>query len=300
MTLTVRAAAKVNLALGVGGPRADGFHDLDTVYQAIGLYDDVTVADAASWGVEVRPVGEVDCAGVPLDDDNLAVRAGRLLADHHGVRRAAHLVVDKGIPVAGGLAGGSADAAATLVALDRLWGLHTADDDLLDLAARLGSDVPFALLGGTVRGTGRGEAVEALPAPGSCWWVVLPSAEGLSTPAVYRELDRLRPDAGPPEPPTGLVAALAAGDVTGVGALLANDLQDAALSLRPELAAEARRLRDVHQGPVLLSGSGPTLLAYAATHGDATATRLRLAEAGVTALVAPGPVAGAHVVEPVR
>jgi 4-diphosphocytidyl-2-C-methyl-D-erythritol kinase len=300
VSITVRAAAKVNLALGVGPVRPDGYHSLDTVYQAIGLYDDVRVEPAAEWSIGLTPVGDVEVSGVPLDETNLAVRAGILLAEHHGVDRAAALHVDKGIPVAGGLAGGSADAAAALVALDRLWALRTSDDDLLALAAQLGSDVPFALLGGVAHGTGRGEHVEPLAGAGEFWWVVLPSAEGLATPAVYAELDRLRPEAPEPSTPSALLEALDRGDVEAAGALLENDLEAAALSLRPDLARRRDLLAQLHPGPVLLSGSGPTLLALAATHGEATATRGLLAEEDLVAHVAPGPVAGAHVLEVTR
>lgn len=297
--VTVRAAAKVNLVLRVGAPRPDGMHPLDTVYQAISLYDDVRALPAERWEVVVRPVGGVDCSGVPLDEGNLAVRAGQLLAAHHGLDVAARLEIDKGIPVAGGLAGGSADAAAALVALDRLWDAQTSDDDLLRLAAELGSDVPFALVGGTARGTGRGEQVEDVADAGDHWWVVVPHEGGLSTPAVYGEYDRLRPDAPAQLPaPAPLLDALAAGDHAGLGAALHNDLEDPAVSLRPELGERLALVRAHHDGPVLLSGSGPTVLAYAASHADATATRAALLDAGVpVAHVATGPVAGAHVVE---
>ena len=149
LAVTVRAPAKINLYLGVGPVRADGFHPLDTIYQAISLYDDVTVTDAEEWTVSVTAVGDVDVSGVPLDGANIAIKAGRLLAAHHELDRSAAVTVAKGIPVAGGMAGGSADAAATLLGLDRLWNLQTPDDDLLALAAQLGSDVPFALVGGT-------------------------------------------------------------------------------------------------------------------------------------------------------
>ena len=301
MSVTVRAPAKVNLALVVGRARADGFHPLNTVYQAISLYDDVRVTAAEGWSVTVAPIGEVDCSGVPLDEGNIALRAGRLLAAHHGHDRAATVEIRKGIPVAGGLAGGSADAAATLVALDRLWDAQTSDEDLLALAAELGSDVPFALIGGTAHGTGRGEVVTALRDRCTFWWVVVPSDEGLSTPAVYRELDRLRPRVGVGahvNDPRGLISALATGAHDRAAAAMHNDLQQAAVSLRPELA-ERMDLVSLHKrNTVMVSGSGPTIIGVAKTQDSARRTRAALLEAGIPVVhVATGPVAGAHVVE---
>ncbi|GAB3997690.1 4-(cytidine 5'-diphospho)-2-C-methyl-D-erythritol kinase [Nocardioides marmoraquaticus] len=293
MSLTVRAPAKVNLRLDVGPPRADGFHPLSTVYQAVGLYDDVTATEAESWSVTVEAAGEVDVREVPLDAGNLAVRAGQALVAHHGLDRAARLHVHKGIPVAGGLAGGSADAAATLVAVDRLWDLGTPDDDLLAVAAGLGSDVPFALVGGTAWGTGRGELVEPVADAGAWWWVVLPDVQGLSTPQVYaahddlglgRELDR----------PDALLAALSTGDPDALAAALGNDLQAPALHLRPALTATRDAVLGAGAVAALLSGSGPTWLGLCrdAAHARAVAEPLR-AE-GRTVLLAPGPVAGSH------
>lgn len=289
--VTVRAPAKINLHLGVGPARPDGFHPLCTVYQAIGLYDDVTAAPAAAWGVDVEPVGDVDVADVPLDDSNLAVRAGRLLLEHHGRDDAAHLSVSKGIPVAGGLAGGSADAAAALVAVDRLFDLGTPDDDLLALAGELGSDVPFALIGGTALGEGRGELVTPVADHGAWWWVVLPSGEGLSTPAVYREYDAGHP--GDTERPDALLAALESGDPEQLAAALRNDLESPAFALRPDLPGTRATLEATSAAAVLLSGSGPTLLALAR---DAEHAREVVGELGdVPVLYAPGPVHGAHV-----
>jgi len=294
-SVTVRAPAKINLHLGVGPARDDGYHQLATVYQAIGLYDDVTVADADVWSVSVSPTADLDVSGVPLDDTNIAVRAGHLLTDHHGVDRRASITITKSIPVAGGLAGGSADAAATLVALDRLWDLHTTDEDLLALAGRLGSDVPFALLGGTAYGTGRGELVEPVADHGQWWWVVVPNADGISTAEAYAEYDAL----GLGEhllAPERLFAVLAHGDLEGLAVELHNDLEAAALELRPELART--KLEIVHAGAyaALLSGSGPTWLGLA---GDADHARVvvgGLEGLHPVVLCAPGPVAGAHVV----
>lgn len=292
MSITVRAPAKINLVLSVGSVRPDGFHPLDTIYQAVSLYDDVTVSAADEWSVSVTSA-DVDLDDVPLDGRNIALRAGRLLAEHHGLDRAAQVHVTKGIPVAGGMAGGSADAAATLIALDRLWELETSDDDLLALAAGLGSDVPFAMVGGTARGTGRGEVVTPLDDDSSVWWVVVPSAQGLSTPAVYAEFD-----AAP-----GIGSGRAAPDWSGLGyeqvtRALRNDLEGAALRLRPDLAETRDALGAAGADAVLLSGSGPTYLGLVRDRDAAHDVVARLAAAGIDGVrIATGPVAGAHVVE---
>lgn len=296
--VTVRAPAKINLRLGVGPVRDDGFHPLATVYQAIGMYDDVTVAEADAWSLTVTAHERIDVSEVPTDERNIALRAGRLLAEHHGIDRRAQIVIDKSIPVAGGLAGGSADAAATLLALDRLWETHTSDDDLLALAGRLGSDVPFALVGGTARGDGRGEHVTRLDDTGSWWWVAVESELGLSTPRIYAEFDRMHgDDVGLPQVADELVAALAAGDPTRLAAHLDNDLQAPALHVRPDLreVLDLGTTSGALQG--IVSGSGPTCVFLCADHPSALAVRHTFVEAGhVRAQVAPGPVAGAHVV----
>ncbi len=294
--VTVRAPAKINLHLGVGGLRPDGKHALATVYQAVGLYDDVTVADAGEgggWSVGLtEPI-----PGVPLDDTNIAIRAGRALTAHHGIDRAARITISKGIPVMGGMAGGSADAAATLLAIDRLWDLQTTDEDLLQIAGTLGSDVPFALVGGTALGTGHGELITPLTDNSSVWWVVVLSDEGLSTPAVYGHFDELSPVA-PVEPPIPerLIQALAAGDTYDIGDLLANDLWPAARDLRPDLVDVEVQLRSTSPDGVLLSGSGPTLLMLHDDVEDARAAVADLTAQGLCCTLATGPVAGAHVV----
>ena len=296
--ITVRAAAKINLQLGVGPLRPDGFHPLATVYQAIGLYDDVTVESADEWSLTVRAHDSLDVSGVPTDGGNIALTAAHALCAHHGLDRAASILIDKSIPVAGGLAGGSADAAATLVGLDRLWNLNTTDADLLALAARLGSDVPFALIGGTAIGVGRGELVEPVADSGSWWWVVAESDLGLSTPRVYAEFDQLVDEASTPEIDQLLLEALSTGDVDALAARLSNDLQHPALHLRPDL----REVLDVGDGHgalrSLISGSGPTCLFLCADHDGALAVRQGLYSEGIERVhVAPGPVAGAHPVD---
>jgi 4-diphosphocytidyl-2-C-methyl-D-erythritol kinase len=207
--------------------------------------------------------------------------------------------IDKTIPIAGGLAGGSADGAAALLALDRLHGLGTSDDDLLTLAAGLGSDVPFALVGGSARGEGHGEIVTPVDDRGSWWWVVVPSEEGMSTPAVYRHYDELRPDAPiVPGPPDEVIDALASGDVRRLADALHNDLERAACELRPELARLIVEGVDAGALRGLVSGSGPTsvFLCESAEHARSVAGTLQAADDQRVVLVAHGPVAGAHVV----
>lgn len=300
VSVTVRAPAKINLHLGVGPVREDGFHPLATVYQAVGLYDDVTASAADGWSVRVVGDDHIDLASVPGDESNIAIRAGLALAVHHGIERAAHLEIHKGIPVAGGMAGGSADAAATLVALDRLWDLGTSDDDLLDIAATLGSDVPFALVGGTALGTGRGERVEPVADGTELWWVVVPHEIGLPTPSVYHHFDLLagRGELEPREPtvPTALLAALATGEYDAVVGLLANDLARAAYALRPDLLELRERLEEAGADAVLLSGSGPTQLMLFESAELARDAAKRLSDLDVAHFVAPAPVAGCHVV----
>ncbi|HSX67703.1 4-(cytidine 5'-diphospho)-2-C-methyl-D-erythritol kinase [Nocardioides sp.] len=297
--ITVRAPAKINLHLGVGAPREDGFHPLETVYTSIGLYDDVAAVASSEWSLGLDAAPYVDASAVPLDDTNIVAAAARALAALHGVPVTASVTITKGIPVAGGLAGGSADAAAALVALDRLLDLQTADDDLLRLAAELGSDVPFALHGGHALGTGRGEIVTPLPAGDAVlWWVVVPSTSGgLSTPAVYRHYDELSPSVSPePAPATAVLSALRAGDVVALAAALHNDLQAPAVDLRPDLGdlIAAGEAAGALRG--LVSGSGPTVVFLCADADAARGLAGVLQEDGHTALVANGPVAGAHLV----
>ncbi|GAA1071035.1 4-(cytidine 5'-diphospho)-2-C-methyl-D-erythritol kinase [Kitasatospora arboriphila] len=305
--ITVRVPAKVNVQLGVGGLRADGFHDLANVFFAVGLFDEVTATPGE--GVTLSCTGP-DAASVPLDDSNLAARAARLLAAHHGLADpGVHLHIAKAIPVAGGMAGGSADGAAALVACDALWGLATPIGTLLELAAELGSDVPFALLGGVALGRGRGEILDALPVAGTFHWVFAVADGGLSTPAVFRECDRLREEAGTgsseadvptPDADPALLAALASGDPVALAAALTNDLQAAALSLRPSLADTLHAGTEAGAIGALVSGSGPTcaFLAKDAESAEAIAAALRTSGTCRTAHATHGPVPGAEVSAP--
>lgn len=294
--VTVRTPAKINLHLGVGPVRADGFHPLATAYQAISLFSSVTAWLAEDWSVTCTPGDGIDVGAVPLNDSNLALRAARLLAERSGATHPVALHIDKGIPVAGGLAGGSADGAAALLACDILWGLQTRQEELLELAAELGSDVPFALLGGSASGHGRGELVSPLPDRGRYDWVVLTFDTGMSTPAVYAEFDALHDGLSVPDPeiPAALSGALAAGDVRALAASVGNDLQPASLHLRPELAEPLQAGLDASALAALVSGSGPTCLFLCEDTDHAGRVAAALSTYG-RAVLATGPVEGARV-----
>jgi len=300
--VTVRAPAKINLELRVGVPRADGFHELATVFHAVSLFDDVTATEREE-GITVTVEG-MQADLVPLDGSNLAVRAARLLAERTGIEAGVHLHVHKGIPVAGGMAGGSADAAATLVACDILWRCGLSRDELVTLAGELGSDVPFALLGGTAIGTGRGERLTPALARGDYHWVLAVADHGLSTPAVYAEADRLRAERVLPEPRVSdqLMQALRAGDPAALGRVLVNDLQPAACSLAPTLRRTLTVGRQAGALGGLVSGSGPTVAFLARDTEHALDVAVALSASGVCRDVrrAHGPVPGARVVEPVH
>ncbi|MER6468969.1 4-(cytidine 5'-diphospho)-2-C-methyl-D-erythritol kinase [Streptomyces collinus] len=257
MSVTVRVPAKVNVQLAVGAARPDGFHDLANVFLAVGLYDEVTVTPAD----ELRVTCEgPDADQVPLDRTNLAARAAIALAERRGIEPAVHLHITKDIPVAGGMAGGSADGAGALLACDALWGTGASRAELLAICAELGSDVPFSLVGGAALGTGRGERLTALEVGGTFHWVFAMAGRGLSTPAVFREFDRMAEGREIPEPEASaeLLDALAKGDPDALAAAVSNDLQPAALSLFPELADTLAAGRDAGALTALVSGSGPT------------------------------------------
>jgi 4-diphosphocytidyl-2-C-methyl-D-erythritol kinase len=296
----VRAPGKLNLFFEVGGVQDDGYHDVASAYQAVSLFEDVWASPSDEFTVSIS--GTVDASGVPADDRNLAVRAARLVAQRIGHQGGVHLDIVKHVPVAGGMGGGSADAAAALVACDALWGAELGTGELHKLAARLGADVPFALMGGTAIGTGRGDQLSPALAKGRFDWVVVPSDAGLSTPEVYTHLDQLRtrPDIGAsgavPEVAAGVLQALRAGDPIALAEHARNDLQVAALSLRPELR-EALELGE-ESGALagMVSGSGPTLAFLAIDPESALELQITLSAAGYQALHVHGPVAGARVV----
>jgi 4-diphosphocytidyl-2-C-methyl-D-erythritol kinase len=285
----------------VGPRRADGYHDLATVFQAISLHDEVIARPADAITVTVEGVGTAtDVSGVPTDGTNLAVRAARALAARAGISDGVALRIRKAIPVAGGMAGGSADAAAALLACDALWGTGLSRADLDELAAGLGADVPFGLLGNTALGVARGDRLSEVLGRGAFHWVLAVDTEGLSTAAVYAECDRLRGAAEVPEPVAdpALMSALRAGDAAALGRALSNDLEAAALSLRPSLARTLAAGRELGVLGAMVSGSGPTCAFLVANAEAALDVAVGLSALGVCRDVrrATGPVPGARVI----
>lgn len=301
-SVRVRAPGKINVYLGVGGRHDDGYHALATVFQAVSLYEDVIARHADDFSITVSGVD--DSGSVPLDDRNLAMRAAKLLAAAAEYDGGVALEIRKSVPVAGGMGGGSADAAAALVACDALWGTGFSTARLHELAARLGADVPFALHGGTAVGTGRGDQLNPALARGRFDWVLVPNEQGLSTPVVYARLDELRGEQGAVaddpalslDVPIPVLQALRSGDPELLSESIYNDLQEAALYERPEL--ETTILRGIHAGALqgIVSGSGPTVALLCATPEGARAVQSELRAQGVESLHVHGPVPGARVI----
>jgi 4-diphosphocytidyl-2-C-methyl-D-erythritol kinase len=300
-SVTVRVPAKVNLQLSVGPRESDGYHQLVTVFQAISIFDDVTVKiGERGTGINLTVSGD-QIHGVPTDSTNLVVKAIELIADKFELDIDVNVDVKKSIPVAGGMAGGSADAAAAIIAIDELYSLEMTREEMHSIAAQLGSDVPFLLSGGTAIGQGRGDQLTAALSRGTYHWVLALSSVGLSTPAVYGECDRLRQglDISDPQISDALMQALLSADPSNVGKLLINDLQPAACSLRPAL----RLILDVGQEygalGAIVSGSGPTVAFLVSDEEHGLDLAVALSASGVVGSVtrAFGPVHGAKVIE---
>ena len=302
MAVTVRVPAKVNLELFVGPVREDGYHALSTVYQAVGVHDEVTAHVAEEWSCTVS--GR-DADRVPTDASNLALRAAQALAEHTGGQDPVHLSIHKEIPVAGGMAGGSADAAAALLACDALWETGLDKSELEEVAAGIGSDVPFLLHGGTAVGSGRGELVSPVLAKGTYHWVFVPSVgSGLSTPAVYSTFDERTAgtELDEPVPSTALMAALRAGDPTALAPVLDNDLQPDAIALHPEIGDVIEAAMGFGALAALVSGSGPTVAILAESAEGAIDLAVSLTASGTAGdiLRATGPVHGAQILPTAR
>ena len=301
-TVHVRAPGKINVFLEVGALQDDGYHDVAIAYQAVSLYEDVRVTDSEYFTLGLS--GSVELGRVPLDDSNIAITAAQLLAERTGHRGGVHIEIEKHVPVTGGMGGGSADAAATLLACDALWGTDLPRDELLGLARELGSDVPFALTGGTAIGTGRGDELSPALAQGTFQWVLAIADFGLSTPAVYRELDEHRErhagEVSPPRPAptvgTDVLQALRAGDARMLADAMHNDLQAPALHLEPSLAKvlETGERNGALAG--IVSGSGPTVAFLTADVDTALELQIALSAAQLNVVRATGPVHGARIV----
>ena len=299
--VTARVPAKINLSLSVGPLRPDGFHELVTLYQAIALFDDVTVTlkpkDERST---VKVTGEY-ATSVPLDESNLAYRAAMRVLEAYEDDSAFAISIRKSIPVAAGLAGGSADAAGALLAMDTLLGGQLGKNELHLLAAELGSDVPFALIGNIALGRGRGEEITPALSRGEFHWVLGISNQGLSTPAVYKESDRLREGmiVSSPRISEKLMHALLSGEPEELGKNLSNDLAPAALSLRPGLRLVLDIAAEYAALGAIVSGSGPTIAILARDEEHSLDIAVALTASGVVNNVARalGPVAGARIIE---
>ena len=299
--VVVRTPAKINLQLAVGPLGQDVFHEVTTVFQAISLFDDVSVKFATENSGTQLTLSGATAGGVPTDDENLAIRAAKLMADKYDLTTDLSIHLKKEIPVAGGMAGGSADAAGVIVAIDSLFEIGLSRDEMEAVAAQLGSDVPFGISGGIAIGRGRGDQLTPALSRGSYYWVLALSGQGLSTPAVYQESDRLREglDIASPQVSDVMMQALRAGDAIGLGAALSNDLQSAACSLRPALRLVLDVGRDYGALGGIVSGSGPTVAFLVEDEEKSMDLTVALSSSGVVAGVvrASGPVHGARVIE---
>ncbi|MGV8851518.1 MAG: 4-(cytidine 5'-diphospho)-2-C-methyl-D-erythritol kinase [Rhodoglobus sp.] len=297
-----RAPGKINVFLKVGSLLDDGYHDVAIAYQAVSLYEDVRAFHADDFSVSVS--GTVDLSRVPTDGSNIAIKAARLLARRSGYRGGVRLEIDKHVPVTGGMGGGSADAAATLLACDALWGTGVSREQMLGMAAELGADVPFALTGGTAIGTGRGDQLSPALAKGQFQWVLALSDSGLSTPEVYNELDLHRerhsqdifPAEVAPTVETNVLQALRAGDPRMLAESLHNDLQAPALHMEPSLAAVIELGEKNGALAGIVSGSGPTVAFLTADLDSALELQIALSAAQMKVVRATGPVHGARII----
>ena len=299
--VVARVPAKVNLQLSVGPLGSDGFHEVTTVFQGISLFDDVTVATAPDGdGIKISISGQTS-SGVPVDNSNLAVKAAELMIKNYDLPTDLIIKLKKEIPVAGGMAGGSADAAGVIVGLDSLFELGLSRDEMEVVGSKIGSDVPFSICGGVAIGTGRGDQITPALAKGNYNWVLALSGQGLSTPSVYQECDRLREGLSISSPAVSeqLMQALRAGDAKALGKALTNELQPAACSLRPALRLVLDVGVDYGALGGIVSGSGPTVAFLVSDDDHAMDLTVALSASGVVSSVvrATGPAHGARIIE---
>jgi 4-diphosphocytidyl-2-C-methyl-D-erythritol kinase len=299
--VVARVPAKVNLQLSVGPLGRDGYHEVTTVFQAISLFDDVSVATApVGNGLSIDITGQTS-NGVPADSSNLAIRAAELMIKNYDLPADLAIKLKKEIPVAGGMAGGSADAAGVIVGLDSLFELGLSRDEMESIGSKIGSDVPFSICGGVAIGSGRGDQITPALAKGNYFWVLALSNQGLATPSVYQECDRLREglSIATPQVSEPLMQALRAGDAKALGKALSNDLQSAACSLRPALRLVLDVGVDYGALGGIVSGSGPTVAFLVSSDEHAMDLTVALSASGVVSSVAraTGPVSGARIIE---
>ncbi|MGO3365857.1 4-(cytidine 5'-diphospho)-2-C-methyl-D-erythritol kinase [Agrococcus casei] len=296
-----KAPAKINVFLGVGSLRSDGYHDLSTGFLAVSLFEHVEVRAADDFSVTLD--GSIDTSSVPLGESNLAIRAARAVAEACGATGGARIRIEKHVPIAGGMGGGSADAAATLVACNELWNAGLSRDELLALAADLGADVPFALTGGVAMGTGRGDQLSPALHRGKMHWVLVPADGELSTPVVFHELDKrrwsqqgeLERNVTQPIVSVGAMQALRLGDVRMLAETMHNDLQAPALRLMPRLVGTLELGERMGALAGIVSGSGPTCAFLCEDEESAVQLVQDFCDQSIRAVHVTGPVAGAKI-----
>lgn len=300
--ISVSAPGKINIFFKVGALQENGFHEVLSVYQALDLRETVTVSAADNWQVSVSgALSTEQIAAVPTGEENLVVRAAKSIAELAGLENPhpVNFEITKNVPVAGGMGGGSADAAAALLAIDELWCTGVDGEALLHKAAELGADIPFALIGGTAIGVGKGDELEPIDDVNQLHWVLVPMDAGLSTPRVYAKLDEIRAARGEnpelvatPSKPRELISALQFGDAREVARYLHNDLQEAAVALMPELSITMHAGLAAGALAAMVSGSGPTVAMLAESAAAAESIANHLAFEGYIAIPTHGPAKG--------
>lgn len=271
-----RANAKINLFLRVLGDRPDGFHEIESILHSVDLGDEMEISIESGSGIDVEMILEDGVRGpAPPARSNLIYWAAERMLELSGYSVAIKVVTRKRIPMGGGLGGGSADAAGTLVALNEMLGVGLDVEDLGRLGAAIGSDVPFCIAGGTALATSRGEVLTALPAPARLWFVLGMSRDPVQTHDVYA---RWRPSQeSPPADHSQLMSAIGVGDPAEIAPLLLNDLEPYIFELRPDVRSGTERMVKVGALGSLTSGSGPTVFGIASdeAHAQGIADRAR-------------------------
>lgn len=300
--ITASAPGKINIFFKVGALQENGYHDVLSVYQALDIRETVTVGAASNWQVSVSgDLSAEQIAAVPTGEENLVVRAAKVISSLAKLDspKPINFEITKNVPVAGGMGGGSADAAAALLAVDELWCTGVDGEALITAAAQLGADIPFSLLGGTAIGVGKGDELEPIDGVKKLHWVLVPMDAGLSTPRVYAKLDEIRASRGEdptqiesPSVSSALINALQYGDAHEVAKHLHNDLQEAAISLMPELSITMHAGLAAGALAAMVSGSGPTVAMLAESEDAAESLANHLAFEGYIAIPTHGPAKG--------